>query len=81
MSVASYDIQARYDRDHDVLYLSVGNPRPAYSLAEDDDGRIIIRHDFETHEIVGVTVVGFRSFDRKKLQARLPFHVDLTKII
>lgn len=48
-----------YDEDADVLYLSVGSPRPALSVDLGDG--LIARYDGERHEVVGLTIVGFRE--------------------
>ena len=48
-----------YDEDADVLYLSLGAPRPAVGV-DIGDG-IILRYDEGTHEVVGVTLIGVRS--------------------
>jgi len=51
------ELKLKYDRDVDVLYCSFGEPRPAISV-EVEDG-VIVRHDPETEEVVGVTIVDF----------------------
>lgn len=48
-----------YDEEADVLYLSLGKPRPAIGI-DIGDG-IVVRYD-ETHrEVVGLTVIGLRA--------------------
>jgi uncharacterized protein YuzE len=49
---------SEYDADADVLYLSIGEPRPGYG-EETPEGHIA-RFD-ETGEFCGVTLVGVRS--------------------
>jgi uncharacterized protein YuzE len=48
-----------YDEDADVLYLSLGGPRPA--LGVDIGDGVIVRYAEGTHEVVGVTLLGIRS--------------------
>ncbi len=48
-----------YDDKYDVLYLSIGNPKPAYG-DEIEEGTII-RRDIKTDKIVGLTIIGFRN--------------------
>ncbi len=43
-----------YDREADVLYLSVGSPRPAVGV--DVGEGLVVRYDETTGEIVGLTV-------------------------
>ena len=51
------ELKFKYDRDADVLYCSFGEPRPALSV-EVSHG-VVVRHDPETEEVVGFTVVDF----------------------
>lgn len=51
------NLQISYDEDSDVLYVSIGEPRPA--LTYEEDGGVLIRRDPETQKVVGVTVVDY----------------------
>jgi uncharacterized protein YuzE len=48
-----------YDEDADVLYLSLGVPRQAVGV--DIGNGVILRYDEDSHEVVGLTLVGVRS--------------------
>ena len=48
-----------YDEEADVLYLSVGEPRPAVGV--DIDEGVVARYDEENKELVGVTLIGLRA--------------------
>jgi uncharacterized protein YuzE len=48
-----------YDEEADVLYLSVGGPRPA--LGVDIGEGVIVRYDEEHREVVGSTLIGPRA--------------------
>lgn len=48
-----------YDEDADVLYVSVGEPRPA--LGVDVGGGVVLRYDEQARELVGLTLVGLRA--------------------
>ncbi len=48
-----------YDSGADVVYLSIGAPRPAYG-EETPEGHIL-RYDLETDEFCGVTLIGIRQ--------------------
>jgi Protein of unknown function (DUF2283) len=53
-------LTADYDRDADVLYIAVGEPRPSES--EDWKGGLVVRFPFDDLEHAwGVTVVGYKS--------------------
>jgi uncharacterized protein YuzE len=66
-----------YDKDNDVLYISVGEPRPSYGYEEVEG--IIIRRDFETHELTGVTILYLskRLENLNELSRYLPFDFDI----
>jgi len=48
-----------YDEEADVLYLSVGEPRPAVGV--DVGEGVIARYDDANREVVGITLIGLRS--------------------
>jgi uncharacterized protein YuzE len=48
-----------YDEDADVLYISLGNTKPAIAL-ETGNGDLM-RVDPETDELVGITVLDFKE--------------------
>lgn len=60
-----------YDREADVLYISLGPPRSVVAL-EPEEG-LILRLDPETDELVGVTIVGARA----RLQRQPDWHLAL----
>ena len=52
-------VTADYDAEADVLYLSVGVPRPAVGV-DIGDG-LVLRYDEARQEVVGLTVIGLRE--------------------
>jgi len=48
-----------YDEEADVLYLSVGKPRPAVGI-DIGDG-LVLRYDEARREVAGLTVIGLRE--------------------
>jgi uncharacterized protein YuzE len=48
-----------YDEEADVLYISVGKPRPAMGV--DIGEGVIVRWDEKKKEIVGLTIIGLRA--------------------
>ncbi len=48
-----------YDEEADVLYISIGEPRPAVGL--DIGEGIVLRYDENHREVVGLTVIGLRA--------------------
>ncbi|MBN8591386.1 MAG: DUF2283 domain-containing protein [Anaerolineae bacterium] len=68
-------MQIAYDRDADVLYLSVGEPRRAISREIGDD--ILLRLDPDTGSIIGVTILNLST--RPNLKA-LPVMIDLQAV-
>ena len=57
-----------YDEEADVLYLSVGEPRPAVGVDIGED--VILRYDEIQKEVVGLTLIGLRARLGKELQRR-----------
>ena len=52
-------MQLAYDREADVLYLSVGDPRPAVSREIGDD--VLLRVDPDSGEVVGLTILNLST--------------------
>lgn len=48
-----------FDEEADVLYISVGKPRPA--IGTDIGEGVIVRYDKKKKEVVGITIIGFRA--------------------
>ena len=46
-----------YDKDADVLYVSVG--RPTSAVGELLENGVMIRRDSKTHRVVGFTIIDF----------------------
>lgn len=57
-----------YDADADVLYLSIGSPRPAVSV--DLGEGLIVRYDEVEDEVVGLTVTDLRARLSDELEGR-----------
>jgi uncharacterized protein YuzE len=67
--------QILYDKNADVLYLSIGDPRPAISEEIGDD--ILLRRDLETNEVVGLTVLNLSTRDSSIQETQfLPVEVE-----
>jgi len=47
-----------YDNKHDVLYISINEPRPSYS--EEILPDVYLRRGFDTDEITGVTIINIK---------------------
>lgn len=80
MSGATGSIRVRYDRERDVLYISLGQPRPGYAAPAAGCDRLLFRYDDRSDQVIGATIFGFRRLDRKLLQSIMPFPVDLESI-
>jgi uncharacterized protein YuzE len=52
-----------YDRDADVLYVSIGSPRPAYTYEEEEG--LLLRKDPKSQELVGVTILDYEGHFRQ----------------
>ena len=65
-------MQIAYDQESDILYLSVGEPRPAISREMGDD--VLLRLDPDTNAIIGLTILNLST--RGELD-NLPIRIDL----
>ena len=52
-----------YDRDADVLYISIGTPRPAYTYEEEEG--LLLRKEPRSKEVVGVTILDYEEHFRR----------------
>jgi uncharacterized protein YuzE len=50
-------LDVSYDREVDILYLSIGHPRRANTV-EDRDGLLLLK-DLDTAQVIGVTVLDY----------------------
>ncbi len=60
-----------YDAEGDVLYLSIGEPRPAYDSPETPEGHGV-RYD-ESYEVIGVTIVNAKWWLEREGEIRVTF--------
>jgi uncharacterized protein YuzE len=68
------EIQFHYDREADVLYLSVGKPQRAKTVEMGED--FILRLHPKTGQVVGITIIDFsRHFPQLKA-AQIKFPVN-----
>jgi uncharacterized protein YuzE len=58
-------LQCDYDDEADVLYLSIGEPRPA--VGTDIGEGLVVRYDEMTKEVVGLTLVALHARVLKSL--------------
>lgn len=66
-----------YDREGDVLYITIGEPQVAISRELEND--VLLRELPETGKIVGMTVLNFASrFSNLDKEQTLPVHMALS---
>jgi len=79
--MARKKISFSYDKQADVLYLSVGKPRKSISR-EIKDG-VLLRFDPKSKEITGLTILDFEArFQKAKLRpidVNLEAHLEASK--
>ena len=58
-------LRISYDKDADVLYVSIGKPKPA--ICDTLDNGVIVRFDEKTDKVIGFTVIDFiKRFSTKE---------------
>lgn len=62
-----------YDQEADVLYVSIGNPKPGIS-EETKDG-IVLRYDVDTNKLIGFTIVDFLARFKGEKVKTFPTHL------
>jgi len=68
-----------YDKDSDVMDISLGKPKAAISEEADDD--IVVRIDPNSREIIGFTIINFVSVFLKRFTTKeKPIELTLSKI-
>ena len=75
------NLKFNYDKKHDILYISIGNPVPSYG-DEELEG-IILRRDMVTDELTGITILDFMkrlSKNDNSLNA-IPIKIDYSSIV
>lgn len=80
MDFSMQNVKFNYDRENDILYISINGPKPSYS--EEEIPGIIIRRDFETDVVNGITILDFcrRLNDNSLSNIPLPIKVDFSQV-
>ncbi len=69
-------LSLNYDKKFDVLYISIGEPKPSYG-DESIDG-IVILHSIANDDVTGVTIFDFkkRLNENSLKDLNLPINID-----
>ena len=78
MFTSNINVTYDYDEEEDILYLSIGEPRP--SITEEIEEGVLIRKDISTKEITGVTILDYMDRINKKEKINVPKIFDLSKV-
>ena len=69
------EVQFHYDREADVLYLSIGRPQQRAKTVEMGEDFILRLHP-KTAEVVGMTIIDFSKHFPQLKPARLRFPIN-----
>ncbi|NPV69764.1 MAG: DUF2283 domain-containing protein [Firmicutes bacterium] len=69
--------RVHYDKNADVLYISLGKPVPSVSREDPEIEGLHFRYSIRGNRLSGATVVWYSRQDKKSIMSRLPFKVDL----
>lgn len=78
MFMLNTEIRYDYDEEEDVLYLSIGEPKP--SITEETEEGILIRKDIQTGKLTGVTILDYKDRLKNKERINIPDIFDLSKV-
>ncbi|MGB9867361.1 MAG: hypothetical protein ACPLPR_05565 [Bacillota bacterium] len=70
-------VDVYYDKQADVLYISVGEPVPSVSVEDDEVEGLHLRYSIDSEELSGATIVWYSHQDKAQIRKRLPFEVCL----
>lgn len=72
------DLHLGYDEEGDILYLTFSTNRQASSISLNDN--LVLRYDAQTHQAIGLTVIGFSDLLTLEREGKpLPLR-DLTQL-
>jgi hypothetical protein len=71
MAKQEIEFKIKYDATADVLYCSLGEPRPA--ISEENGEGLILRKDPDTEELIGMTVIDFARRFAERPDTQLSF--------
>jgi uncharacterized protein YuzE len=63
-----------YDKEGDVLYVTVGDPRNGYY--EEDPSGVLLRLDIDTDEVIGFMIYNYSRKKSRKQISNIPFFPD-----
>lgn len=80
MSTLTTTIISNYDKEDDILYLSLGKPTP--SITNEIEDGILVRKDIKTKKVIGVTILDYKYRKNRKMKINIPkeFNLDAIKI-
>jgi uncharacterized protein YuzE len=68
----------KYDADHDVLYVFLGEPHIGYE--DEVSPGIFLRKSESTDEVIGVIIMNFTKKNKRMIQNILPFNMDVAEM-
>ncbi|QDI90370.1 DUF2283 domain-containing protein [Salicibibacter halophilus] len=68
----------QYDRDHDVLHITIG--RPMISYAEEPSPGIYIRYAEEDDTLTGIVIMDYKKRPHTSIQNMLPISINFDDI-
>ncbi|GAB6180970.1 hypothetical protein JCM14036_22890 [Desulfotomaculum defluvii] len=75
MNARKKKLTLNYDKSHDILYVSIGLPKPSY-CADDIEG-VLIRRAIQTDRLSGVTIMDFSQRSKEQLKKIIPFKLEI----
>jgi len=66
--------KVKYDAEHDVLYIFIGQPR--YGYEDEVYPGIFLRKDEDSDEVIGVIIMDFTKKSKSIMRSQIPFVVD-----
>lgn len=73
------NVEIKYDKSHDVLYIHIGEQRPSVGEFSDTLDSVVYKYAMDNDELVGIVVMSFSKLDKHIVEKQIPFPVSLDK--
>ncbi len=78
MNARRRKLTLNYDENHDVLYVSLGTPKPSY--CDNDIDGVLIRRSIKSNRLSGLTIMDFSKKNKEQLKRIIPYKINLDEL-
>jgi uncharacterized protein YuzE len=74
-------VRVTYDRECDVLYITLGRSQMGYHRPDPAVPSLNLRYSVKDNTVCGATILFYSGQDRDLVKSRLPFPVSLPEVV